>query len=77
MLHPQLPMELTEENKAKIDSMNYEELLRRWRFTPIGDPWFEGDTGQYWSDRMREIRSQPEGNAIHVSASKRVGHVTD
>jgi len=64
-------MDLTEENKAHIDSMSYEDLLRRWRNAPAGDPWFQGETGKYWGERMKELRSaDPED---HVAASKRIG----
>ena len=64
-------MELTIENKAAIDEMTYEQLLRRWRFSPSGDPWFQGETGEYWSKRMKELRQKnPSG---HVAASKRIG----
>lgn len=63
-------MKLTPENKAKIDQMSYEQLLERWRFAPIGDPWFQRETGKYWSKRMFELR---EKGADHVGASKRIG----
>ena len=63
-------MELTQENKDHIDSLSYEELLSRWRFSPAGYPWFQGDTGDYWSKRMKELR---EKGADHVSASKTIG----
>lgn len=63
-------MKLTEHNKAKIDAMPYEELLRAWRFAPSGDPRFEGETGQYWKDRMARLRIE---GADHVAASKTIG----
>lgn len=63
-------MKLTEENKKFIDACDYEQLLRRWRFGTIGDPWFQGETGTYWSKRMRELR---DAGADHVGASKRIG----
>ena len=63
-------MQLTSENKAHIDALSYEELLRDWRFAPAGDPWFQGETGRYWNDRMRELR---EAGADHVGAPKRLG----
>ena len=66
-------MKLTAENKQHIDSMSYTQLLSRWRYAPLGDPWFEGETGDYWSDRMRELRSQHGGDAAHVAASKAIG----
>lgn len=66
-------MELTEANKKHIDSMSYEGLLSEWRNAPIGSPWFQGETGQYWSKRMSELRAQPGGQDKHVSASKNIG----
>ena len=66
-------MKLTEQNKAHIDGMLYEDLLLRWRFAPVGSPWFQGETGDYWSQRMAELRKQPGGEERHVAASKAVG----
>lgn len=66
-------MELTPENKAKIDAKSYESLLCGIRFAPIGDLWFQGDTGKYWSERMKHLRSQPNGDAMHTAASKSIG----
>lgn len=63
-------MELTPQNKSHIDGLCYEDLLRRWRFAPAGDPWFQSETGDYWSARMKEVR---ELGADHVGASKRIG----
>jgi len=63
-------MDLTPENKEKIDSMSYEQLLSKWRFAPVGDPWFQGETGHYWGKRMAELRAK---GADHVAASKRIG----
>ncbi len=63
-------MNLTDGNKAFIDSHPYDELLRKWRFAPAGDPWFQGETGDYWKKRMAELRAQ---GADHVGASKRLG----
>ena len=66
-------MKLTKHNKRYIDSLDYEQLLSRWRFAPIGDPWFQGETGDYWGERMNELRRQPGGDEEHVRASKRIG----
>ncbi|MBU2346602.1 MAG: hypothetical protein KJ888_20625 [Gammaproteobacteria bacterium] len=66
-------MDLTEETKKHIDSLSYTQLLSKWRFAPVGDPWFQGETGDYWSKRMSELRNQPDGNDTHVSASKSLG----
>lgn len=61
-------MKLTKENKQKIDRMSYEELLKGWRFAPVGDVWFQGETGNYWSKRMEE--TLPNN---HVEISKKIG----
>ena len=66
-------MELTAERRAEIDGMSYETLLGRWRFSSAGDPWFQGETGEYWGNRMTELRSQPGGQGRHVAASKSIG----
>lgn len=66
-------MELTEENKKYIDGMSYVGLLSKWRSAPVGDSWFEGETGRYWGERMAFLRSQPGGQDGHVSASKSIG----
>lgn len=64
-------MKLTTERKAYIDSLTYETLLSRWRLVPVGDQWFTDETGQYWGERMSELRAQ--NNAAHVAASKNIG----
>ena len=64
-------MNLTPENKAHIDGLDYESLLRSWRFAPVGDEWFQGETGVYWGKRMAELRSENAGRAVR--ASKNIG----
>lgn len=64
-------MELTPENKAYIKSLSVKDLLERWRFAPVGDEWFQGETGDYWGQRLEiESRRDPGG---YVAASKAVG----
>jgi hypothetical protein len=63
-------MNLTEKNKKHIDSMSYAALLSGWRFAPVGDTWFQGETGDYWAQRMKELRDQ---GVDHVGASKELG----
>ena len=60
-------MDLTPENKAHIDSLNHYGLLSKWRFAPSGDPWFQGETGQYWGKRMNELRDKDPGQAVQDS----------
>lgn len=66
-------MDLTDKLKAEIDAKSYQDLLRRWRFAPVGDLMFQGESGRYWSDRMKELRAEPGGNSVHVGASKTIG----
>ena len=53
-------MDLTIKNKLYIDSLSYESLLSKWRFAPIGDNWFAGETGDYWSKRMKQLKEDGE-----------------
>lgn len=64
-------MKLTDEVKAKIDAMSYEQLLRMWRHTYAGNPMFEGESGEYFAKRMQE--QKPEDVAEVVRISKQVG----
>jgi len=66
-------MDLTDKNKTIIDNMSYEDLLRKWRFASSGDPWFQGETGNYWGSRMNELRDSPGGQEKHVAISKAIG----
>jgi hypothetical protein len=52
-------MELSPERKVYIDVLSYEALLRRWRLAPSDDEWFQGETGEYWAARMKELRALP------------------
>lgn len=64
-------MELTEKNKAHIDSMSMYGLLDKIRFAPVGDPWFQGETGDYILKRYSELRDK--NPAEHVANSKALG----
>jgi len=65
-------MDLTKENKKHIDSLSYEQLLSQWRFAPMGDRWFEGETGDYWSSTMH-TKKQEIGQDEAVQVSKDIG----
>jgi len=45
---------MTVEEKKLIDDMTQYELCHRWRFAKIGDPLFQGDTGEYYSKILKE-----------------------
>ena len=65
-------MVLSEENKKHIDSLSYEQLLTRWRFAPLGDLWFQGETGEYWGIAMKKKKEELEGYQA-VAISKNIG----
>ena len=62
---------MTPEQKKWIDEASYEDLLRKLRFSPVGDPMFKEGTYEYFSKVMQEKRSADE--AEHVRASKAIG----
>lgn len=65
-----IKLDITPERKRYIDSLSYEQLLYQWRYAPVGSPWFQSETGEYWRERMKELRSQ---GADHTEASKSIG----
>jgi len=58
--------------KDWIDNASYEDLLQRWRFASCGDPFFQGETGQYYSRVMAEKKDKLS-NSERVEISKRIG----
>jgi hypothetical protein len=60
------------EMKKWIDESSYEALLSRWRFAPVGSPWFIGEIGQYYSEVMAKKREEI-GPYDAARASKNVG----
>ena len=58
--------------KRWIDNATYEELLRKWRFAPMGDPFFCGEVGRYYEEVMHRKRDEV-GQKRHVEASKSLG----
>jgi len=65
-------MQLTEKNKKYIDSLSYEQLLSRWRFAPMGDLWFQGETGDYWGSVMNK-KKEEIGQVKAAYISKDIG----
>ena len=63
---------MDESMKNWIDDASYEDLLSKWRFAPVGSPYFQGEIGKYYTKVMAEKRSQV-GNTEHVKASKSIG----
>jgi uncharacterized membrane protein len=62
---------MTAKQKKWIDNATLVELLRKWRFAPPGDPWFQGETGEYYSKVMFAWRDRDP--AAWTRASKTVG----
>ena len=57
-------MKLTEELKAEIDNNTYYQLLSRWRFASVGDPMFQDESGEYWGEKMAELRAKDPTGAV-------------
>lgn len=62
----------TEEMTKWIDNASYEQLLARWRNAPIGSAWFQGEVGEYYTEKMKTKRAEV-GDEEHVRASKAIG----
>lgn len=60
------------EMKQWIDNATYVELLGKWRSLAIGNPFFQGEVGEYFAKIMREKRECLSHNE-QVSASKLIG----
>jgi hypothetical protein len=63
---------ITKELKQQIDSMNYESMLTKWRFAPVGDPMFQGEVGDYFSKIMSE-KKELLSSEEQVQISKDIG----
>ena len=55
-----------------IDNVDYEILLRRWRFAKSGDKFFQGEIGEYYDNIMRE-KGLKLSSADRVRINKLVG----
>lgn len=64
-------MSLEKELKEWIDNASYEDLLRKWRFAPSGDKFFQGEIGIYYSEVMAKKKIKV-GHDNAVAASKRI-----
>lgn len=38
--------------KKQIDAMSHYDLCRRWRFASAGDPFFRGEVGEYFYEKL-------------------------
>lgn len=66
------PNKIPQDLKDWIDNASYEQLFSKWRFEPIGSPYFQGATGDYYSKVMAQKRSEV-GQEEYVRASKSIG----
>lgn len=66
-------MPIIKEIKEQIDEMSYEQLLDHWRFDPPGTLLFQGENGDYFKNRMNELRSKSGGQEEHIRSSKSIG----
>jgi hypothetical protein len=57
--------------KDWIDNSSYETLLKKWRYAPVGSPYFQGETGDYYAKIMAEKRDAV-GDEAAVRASKNI-----
>lgn len=55
-----------------IENASYEDLLRRWRFGPLDDPAFKGETGKLFSKKLFEMQAALSDDE-RVAVSKKVG----
>lgn len=64
-------MKLTPDLKKRIDEMPYQAMLAKWRFAPVGDPMFQGESGDYFAKVLSKKRdADPD---LHVASSKTLG----
>jgi hypothetical protein len=62
------------EMKEWIDNATYAQLLSKWRFAPAGDPFFQGQLGEYYQ-KIMAMRRHEVGATEHIKTSKRIGWV--
>lgn len=64
--------EIDPKYKEWIDNASFEDLLRKNRFAPVGDPMMLDATGEYFLEVMNQ-RKKEVGEAEAVATSKRIG----
>ena len=62
----------TEEMKSWILKSDYETLLRKWRFGEVGDPYFQGEVGEFYKNTLFAKRDALP-HEEQVRASKNIG----
>lgn len=61
-----------EEKLAWIKNASYTDLLRKWRFEPMGSEWFLGEIGLAYNNAIGQKRREV-GDEAHTAASKEIG----
>ena len=59
------------ETKEWIDKAPIAELLHKWRFSKLGDPFFQGTVGEHFKTVL--FNKRDEDNDTWVKASKKIG----
>jgi hypothetical protein len=49
---------MTEDQKNWINNASFETLFRKWRKAPLGDPYLQGECGQYFDKALKEKRKE-------------------
>ena len=65
-------MSLSEEERKNILGMSYYDMLKKWRFCPIGSDYFEGERGTFFRRTMEEKKLELSVDEA-VRISKKVG----
>jgi hypothetical protein len=64
---------MTLERKSEIDAMFYIEMLRLWRFAPLGDPLFNNsEESNYFCEVMKTKRNLID-DSTYSNISKQIG----
>ena len=63
---------MLDRHKKWIDEASYEDMLRKVRFAEIGNPFFHGETGEYYLSVMKE-KEKLLAPGERVTISKRIG----
>ena len=59
---------MTEQERMDwIDKATHFELLRLNRFEPAGSPWFKGEVGKHFFERMRALKEADPAGAVRDS----------
>lgn len=61
-----------EQMREYIDNASYGQLLHKWRFAPSGDPFLQGEIGDYYKEVMFTKKDALE-HSEQVRISKAVG----